>query len=332
MKGNQSGAALMIVLFLVVLISIVGTAMLSTTTYGLKNVVKTTKEQEEFYRAEGALEIVLSEMNNYKNTTTGNKGPLGYLLEKPKTVIYPVGGENIIVTINTVPSVTSTNIPDNVDITLMANYENYNKSELSRTMKFTVNVNPEELPSYLKAYNYQTPDNHFESRTGTPILNNYGSTATYLEIFNNLESVYEKGKNINSIETYQIPLDNQIILIDDDIKLSGGETLTIPENCILFTKSLTIAGNGNNMTQLIINGALIAEKIYHKGNSIMTVNSGIIAQNVYGDSNRFDIDGKGKGISCTLLPEACKNVTQPTSADKYSSIINQSSIEFSTNR
>ena len=55
---------LILILFVVVFLSIVGTTLLNTTTYNLKTVVKNKSEQEEFYRAEGALEVVLTEMSS----------------------------------------------------------------------------------------------------------------------------------------------------------------------------------------------------------------------------------------------------------------------------
>ena len=66
--SNQRGAALILILFVVVFLSIVGTTLLNTTTYNLKTVVKNKSEQEEFYRAEGALEVVLTEMAHYVDT------------------------------------------------------------------------------------------------------------------------------------------------------------------------------------------------------------------------------------------------------------------------
>ena len=72
---NQKGAAL-IFIFLYIFLGIVGASLLNTTTYSTKTVVNNKEEQQEFYRAEGALEIMLNEMTNYKD----NQGKAGTVL------------------------------------------------------------------------------------------------------------------------------------------------------------------------------------------------------------------------------------------------------------
>lgn len=63
---NERGAALLMTLFLIMFVSIVGVSLLNTTFYGQKNNVVAVAEQEEFYPLEGAIEMLLFEMKEYK--------------------------------------------------------------------------------------------------------------------------------------------------------------------------------------------------------------------------------------------------------------------------
>lgn len=65
---NQSGAALILVLFMVLFLAITGAMLLNTTTYSQKSIIKNAEIQSEFYRAEGAIDLMLYEMNNFVET------------------------------------------------------------------------------------------------------------------------------------------------------------------------------------------------------------------------------------------------------------------------
>ena len=82
---SQSGAALILVLFAVLFLSITGAVLLNATTYSLQSNEKNEEIQEEFYLSEGALEIeinkLVNEMSNYKNSD-GEEGPYFYLLRE----------------------------------------------------------------------------------------------------------------------------------------------------------------------------------------------------------------------------------------------------------
>lgn len=70
--NNERGAALLLTLFLVMFISIVGAALLNTTFYGQKNNLVAVAEQQEFYRLEGAIDMLLYEMNHYNKQSTSS--------------------------------------------------------------------------------------------------------------------------------------------------------------------------------------------------------------------------------------------------------------------
>ena len=75
---SQSGAALILVLFVVLFLSIVGTAILNATTYSMKSVVKNESEEAEFYRLEGALDLVLYNLNKTQEYNGGTEPLLDY--------------------------------------------------------------------------------------------------------------------------------------------------------------------------------------------------------------------------------------------------------------
>ena len=75
---SQSGAALILVLFVVLFLSIVGTAILNATTYSMKSVVKNESEEAEFYRLEGALDLVLYNLNETREYNGGTEPLLDY--------------------------------------------------------------------------------------------------------------------------------------------------------------------------------------------------------------------------------------------------------------
>lgn len=335
-KSNESGAALMIVLFIVVLVSIVGTAMLSTTTYGLQNVVKTTKEQEEFYRAEGALEIVLSEMSNYKNSSTGSSGPFAYLKEQPSSATYQIGEKNVQVNISTSPDI-STIIPKSskqtVEVMIEANYDN--QSNISRIMTFDVEVSAETKASTETAYNY-VDDSAFKDKGQYKIQIDQIQLNIYNKIINELginwsSFTTEVGKNeVEKGETFVFPSG---ISKYKEISLSGnGRKMIIPSDSIVFAKTIDLRGSGNTDSQLVIEGALVAETLDNNGNSVVTVNSGLIVNHIKGTSKAFEVNGKASGISCSLLPVACQVLNDSSSSTKNTSNIQSKTIEFSTDR
>lgn len=338
-KKNQSGAALMIVLILVVLVSIVGTAMLSTTTYGLQNVVKTTKEQEEFYRAEGALEIVLAEMASYKDPDTGDSGPYAYLKKMTvDTKIYPIGEEDIQVKI--VKKEINTK---KINVNIEARYANENQSKLSRVLNFDVDVNYNPLPRTKTAYGY-VEEGHYKDKgqfkegiMDNIIKINYDDIIEKLKInWGNYTGVINN-QSLKADGTYTFPTNATYppgkITTLKEINITGsGNKVIIPQGAIVYVQTVTIGGNGNDDTQLLVEGALIAETISHKGNSVLTLNSGLIAKEFNGVSNQYTVKGNGDGIDCNLLPEVCVAINGSETTDKFISTPNSSSINFSTNR
>jgi hypothetical protein len=302
-KRNQSGAALMIVLFLVVLVSIVGTTMLSTTTYGLQKVVKTTKEQEEFYRSEGALEIVFHEMANYQD------GPYQFL-KGNKLKTYEIGEEVLHVEIETVPEINTipSTYDDPIKVEFKAKYAE--DSNISRTMTIDLNlVTNNPLP--IAAYSYVTEEiNKDITDDQFKISPKEIKREDYNKILSAYDVIWEKVQTPFTIDTkngYTFP--NGQILKFSSLSLSGNEMVTIPPNTIVFVRNLILSGTQHE-AQLTVQGALIVETFDHRGNSKLNVESGIIANTIKGKSEAFVVDGDAKGISCDLLKKACNDASQ----------------------
>ena len=61
---SQTGAALILVLFVVLFLLITGALLLNVTTYSQKSIINNTVEEKEFYLAEGALDLALDKIKN----------------------------------------------------------------------------------------------------------------------------------------------------------------------------------------------------------------------------------------------------------------------------
>lgn len=87
---NENGSALIYILFIIAIIAIVGSVMLTTVTQGQRNVVKSKDDLTHFYKAEGALEIIIEDLK-------ANKG--GAWLELEDYINSSIGGDPVELTI-----------------------------------------------------------------------------------------------------------------------------------------------------------------------------------------------------------------------------------------
>jgi hypothetical protein len=113
MLVKEGGSALLYLLFLIAFVGIVGAVMLTTVTQGQRNIVKSQAEQTQFYRAEGAIEIVLKIMEEYEKEvvyispknpaepeTINESGVYFYIkniLDSQKTYTYPIDGQDTVI-------------------------------------------------------------------------------------------------------------------------------------------------------------------------------------------------------------------------------------------
>ncbi|MGS2777290.1 hypothetical protein ACVBAX_07920 [Robertmurraya sp. GLU-23] len=350
LRRNQSGAALMIVLILVVIVSIVGTSMLATTTYGLKNIVKTTKEQEEFYRAEGAIEIVLNEMANYQGKE-GN-GPLAYLQEKSNVANYSIGEKNVEVSLSTNIDPDNVKSGDTIELTLGAKYTNEQESQLSRVVKVDITVDNKMDSPFKQPYNFVDDDDlNYKYDKDSEHQIKIPMQETELKIYEDVLIDYgvvwpetdKKGnKTSYSIEEMKEIIEDQSdpskteTLIFDTLDMSGNSdpTITIPENKRVFIKNVILRGSANK-DQIVIKGALIVDILDFNGNSIINVHSGIVINEVAGQSKRFKVYSEldeATGISCELMKVTCERLILEEGGKSLASSMKKESISFSTIR
>ncbi|MBM7662317.1 hypothetical protein JOC85_003124 [Bacillus mesophilus] len=353
LKGNQSGVALLTVLFIVVVLSIVGTFMLQSTTYGLQTVVKNNKDQEEFYRAEGAIEIVLAEMSEYK-TSNGNSGPFFYALDHD-IVTHTIGNREVEVQITTNPDVeTITPSPtrpvnEPITVTLEARYKD--NSTVSRVMTFDMALFPDTIITN-HGFSYVNDDGY--KNKGQFLINPKPEQVhvdTYYDLMEDLGIGWSTTTNGNSNNitgivwstTYDYQLIDQSFIFPSgikkvkEIKVQGeGNKIIIPNDAIVFAETVTLGGNAGanaGIPQLIIEGALIVNEYKNNGNSIVTINSGMVTYNNSGTSNTFQVNGLTRGIDCLLLPAACSpDDGTEVLTGTYSSRLSPKSIDFSTER
>ena len=338
---DQNGAALLLILFTVVFIGIVGTVMLQNTTYSLKTVSNNKQEQKEFYRAEGALEIFLTEMNDFVNED-GNKGPYFYLLkgENPNNP-YMIGSEEIKVTVRHTSKLNRILKPSEllpgdsytVNVELKAEKKDGSDSRVKRILKFDTTL---EIPAggteniSNNAVNYIT-DSKKASTYEIPISKKKQlSNTVYNQILSSLGIDWSKFNSYPVINSsYTFPSGISKI---KSISISGkNEQIYIPNNSIVIVDSFSVTGKGNSEYSAKVDGVLIARDLFINGNGKFVINSGIITNSISGPSAASKIAGKANGIDCSLLPIACNVPTSGGgSVGSYTTYSNN--IDFSKNR
>ena len=127
---SQSGAALILILFVVLFLSITGALILNVTTYSQKSIVKNVAEEKEFYLAEGALDLALYKIKEYDG------GPFLYLASPStnKDLFFSINDTNDTkVRIKNI-----VNKDSEISATLSASYTDSSKSNLTRELNILV--------------------------------------------------------------------------------------------------------------------------------------------------------------------------------------------------
>lgn len=96
---EENGSALLYILFLIALIAIVGSVMLTTVTQGQRNVVKSEGDLTHFYKAEGALEIIIADLKANKGDAWSELE--SYINSREDPIELSIGGDSVF--INVVP-------------------------------------------------------------------------------------------------------------------------------------------------------------------------------------------------------------------------------------
>lgn len=324
-SDNQRGAALIVILVLVVILSIVGSTMLATTTYGLKNVTKNEKEQKEFYRAEGAIEIALAEIN--KNANVAGTWPNNLIKSTTQTTYtgqYTIGSEVVQVDVSKGTKTTNA-MGEVIPFTMVAKYKNGSKIK----RQLTLNVNKTATQMFTKEPYTFVDDSDLKDKGQISVAMSRINLQTYLDIlrdysvdwsqFASKPSVYSDFTFPTGVSYYQ------------NLSLSGKENVTIPDNAVVFVKNVELSGNGN----ITIKGTLIAETLHNKGNSVMDIKTGIITRYIKGTSASFSVGGTATGIDCAdLKTTVCPRLAADgaTEATNYTNQIDSNTLKFSTTR
>lgn len=340
--NSESGVALLIILFIVLLVSLIGTAMLTTTTYGIQKSEKYKKEQEEFYRAEGALEIVLNEMVSYKDEDEGVSGPLAYLKDEVNSfpLVYRIGGTDIEVSISKIsPSLSSigSNITSQT-ITVTLDAKNKEHSEKTRSITFNIDATRSGITTIgNNTYNVVNYTSFIDGvkKNADVTKEHFGEVSE--QYYDIVVGSLEEGKNISSgINSTFVK--NGVYTFDPGvtrtptIDLSGKNyEIIIPSDAIVYVKKIDLKGSGNGV-QLVVNGLLIVDELLHGGNSNIILNSPILVGIGDPGTAAITIDTKSSnGISCSLLETACKEINKTIGSNKYSSTLDKSSVNFNSN-
>jgi hypothetical protein len=312
--NNERGAALLLTLFLVMFISIIGVALLNTTFYGQKNNLVAVAEQQEFYRLEGAIDMLLYEMNHYNKQSTNsflmaqdeagntrrvldengqpipilNKGAYFYLADSSSSRLktYRISGQTIQVKIEN-----ESKIGDNFQFTIKSS--KLTDKRLSRSIDIVATRG--SVPPLLE-FDPENPD-IAPFPIGRGILgvdlvkihhhqaNNVGKLN---ETFRNILRFYE----VNPAEATETLTNNYSFAGKDKHYFNSiaTDTITIPAgNLVFINDELTLRGGSN----IIVDGLLLVNGIDIGGNAV--VNGAVIANKLSVNSNAVEI-GSNAGV------------------------------------
>ena len=331
---SQSGAALILVLFVVLFISITGTVLLNATTYSMNTTVENEAVEGEFYRLEGALNLVL---DNLFETQGYNGGTEPLLDNRGNQVFAPDGVTRLNINkkgiyffiedylANNIKDSKYKGVFDNINIageqiqyqlggTKSGNVYNVELSasfvsnpSMSRKIDLKIPLPPKPVENYVggtvsRGDYIQSPtnlnDNTFIHKNQKPkFIGNYIGGISFEEKKNKYGLSIPKSLLTNLTPATNIQNSPAYF---NQITGSNKTTITIPKNKVVYANSLN--WNGNNRT-LIVEGTLIIDNFDIQGSSKVEIkNTGTIIANVFKFwSNSTEIifpsvtDGGGSG-------------------------------------
>ncbi|WP_216828812.1 hypothetical protein [Alkalihalobacterium elongatum] len=312
---NEKGAALLLTLFIIVFVSIVGAGLLNTTLYGKKTNVTALSEQQEFYKLEGAIDLFISEMNHYQDSSenevlkykdgNGNlhpitengeeipivkKGPFFYLANNtnPRVQNYNIDGELIEVLILN-ESLTG----DVYNITLTA--KQIANSKLQRSIDLKINRGtgptiyegvevPAPIPPFTGSAVQATKKLDLNPNLrGNPAFTMIGTTFAEILSFYQLQPSLATG-NLNSAYKFDSTKNKHHF---NSISIGNHDTITIPEGHLVYIQQFHSTGG-----TLVINGFLIINDLKVTGNGKFNLVGALIGQDVEFGSNAITIDAR----------------------------------------
>lgn len=257
---NENGSALLYILFLIALVSIVGSVMLTTVTQGQRNVVKSEGELTHFYKAEGAIEIIIEdliankgnewgELESYINSSTGGD-----------PIELSIGGDSVFINVVVPdPSTPIVNLIDSRDDNIYRIITFSYGSIIVGDYPFT--PDPEAIGSFNDCYDVngelvcETDEIPAVYEGPKPIIVIVG-TGDQVEFTGNVEYIVTEGIYIEpDFTTFQggssITFDSGGFIIIDNASFQtnqGNSTINMDANTYFSAKGSTIVtsvGNGS---------------------------------------------------------------------------------------
>ncbi|WP_157800881.1 hypothetical protein [Bacillus solitudinis] len=298
---SQRGAALILVLFIVVFIAIAGTMMLNSTIYSQKTILANEEVQGEFYRAEGALDLVLEEMNQYEGDfiewrdangevfydskgepiLIQQTGPFFYLEDNVTPSSIEIGSEIIKVKMDA-----ELVNPNQYIATITANYLNKDSS-INRVLE--LDVSKLETPKieysggngalegpiqYVSSFNHNGSTVHDELDVENTTVNMTNST--FQSIKNHLNTPVTHDKLFNITESHEFPAGRHY---PNSINYSGNENqIDIKPGAVVFAKNVNLTGGGNS-SYFKVDGILVVDDLNVSGNIPIIINGALIVMN-----------------------------------------------------
>ncbi|MCT8137494.1 hypothetical protein H1D32_06905 [Anaerobacillus sp. CMMVII] len=160
---SQTGGSLILVLFIMLFLSIIGTMLLNQTFYSQQTITKNAVVQAEFYKAEGAIDLMIDEMNNFvenppvqfleyadgtpvldnnnERIPIVRSGPFYYLYYgEPRVREFTIGGDTIEVAIVDIVSEGLSDERKKYDYTLVASLKSSPEVNVTREVTMTTVV------------------------------------------------------------------------------------------------------------------------------------------------------------------------------------------------
>ncbi|MCL7748097.1 pilus assembly PilX N-terminal domain-containing protein [Halalkalibacter alkaliphilus] len=279
---NEQGAALILILFLIVFLSIVGLSMLTQTTYSQKTIAQHASVEREFYLLEGAIDLFLDDVE--KDEAQPFYMFKDFLTEEKVFREYDIAKETIEMRI-------ASNLLEN--------------NEKEETIKAHVTASLKGEPTIHRELTLHA------SKHKEIVGRYFGQGAAINFIGGNLNAERQQVE-VGSEDIIQITepqFDSVWNKYNSKNTDFGGLTvfrhtnlrqssLTIKENEVYVVDKLTLRGND----RITVNGLLIVKEIDLNGTPTLVVNTGVISKHFeLLPGNPLRVTGDVNGIPCDLL-------------------------------
>ncbi|WP_088103715.1 type II secretion system protein [Halalkalibacter urbisdiaboli] len=308
---SQQGAALILVLFLVVFLAISGTVLLQTTSYSKKTIIVNAKEQGEFYRAEGAIELALAKMEQYDGGTVpfldddgeqvyspsgdpiyiNQVGPYFFINQGERLDNVTIGSKEITYSLSAMPESTG------YEVVLSAGY--VDDSSLRRTITFTVEL-PEKPVASTSEGSLEDETDNGSSGGGSLVQVSAPETLDnntnihqnqkpafeghYRGAVNYASKLQDYSLNENEMDLASTNLTAATTITSspayfNSIVARNKQTITIPAGTVVYAKKLNWTGQTRTLN---IRGTLIIDDFNIQGSNTMIVhNTGTIIADTF---------------------------------------------------